>query len=150
VDARHLHVVARGEDRAEAPGRFGLAAEVELHLDEPRDLEDDAADVDGALHSLDEGGHLPQHGEVEGNDPPRLGVLNLDHDVAAVAQAGAVHLRERCRAERLRVDRGEDRVERRAELCFDEWNEGRQRPRRHIVVKAAEVVDERLRQEVGA
>jgi len=85
VDARDDDVGMIGQRLCEPLGCAHLAREVELELDEARDLFDHRAHVDAALHALDQRDHAPQQREVERDDARDLRVADLHDHFVAVA-----------------------------------------------------------------
>src|SRR5262249_24299665 len=98
VDARDADAIDR-KNASQTRGRLRLAAEIELHRDEASHLDGEALEIDHRLHALDEARDPTREKEVERKDAADLGVLDLDHDIGAVAESSAVDLGERRRAE---------------------------------------------------
>jgi len=76
--------------------------------------------------------------------------LHLDDDTAAVRQRRAMHLPDRRGSERLRIEVGEQPLDRLTELLLDRLLDLRVRERPHVVLQAAQLGDDVRRHDVGA
>ena len=87
--------------------------------------------------------------EVPLDHRPMPGRCTLTHHPLAGRQPGGVHLGDRGGGQRLRLDRGEDLVDRPAELGGEHRLHLRPRRRRGLVLQPAQLVDELGRQQVA-
>jgi hypothetical protein len=80
-----------------------------------------------------------------------LGVrpLHLHHDLLPARQAGAVHLPDRRRGDRLLLELLEDLLDREVELLLDDPADARERLGPGVVLKAAQLVQDVRRHDVG-
>src|SRR5262245_37175572 len=120
-----------GEVVANARRRSRLAGEVELERDELGELVGERSQIEPAVEPARDADGTAQRREIDREQPAGLGILDLDDDVAAVAQARTVDLGQRRRRERLDVDRLEHLGDRPAELALDVTREPGELPRRN-------------------
>src|SRR5207244_1996041 len=88
--------------------------------------------------------------QVDPHDALDVRVLHLGRHRAPVAQPAPMHLRQRGRGERRRIELGERRLDRPPELAAQERQEGREPPRRHAILQLREHLDVLRGQDVGA
>ncbi len=154
--AREDVVVDFRDDRvlAEAAVALRLADEVELLLDRRAEFLDRARRGDQA-----ERGRQPlehprperEHRAVEDHLAADVRPPDLDRDVVARrAENRAMDLSDRARGHRRLVEVFVDLFERPAELLLDRASHEVERERRHLVLHRRELVEQRLREEVGA
>ena len=79
-----------------------------------------------------------------------FGPLHLDHDALPVLQHGAVHLADRPRGERLRLDRREDVLPRHAQLLLHHLDHLGLGERRDLILKRRQLRDALRRNQVRA
>ena len=78
------------------------------------------------------------------------GLHDLDDDLAAVEELGLVHLADRSRSERIRIDPREHRDHRPLEVLLDDLLQAVERHRGQAVEKVLELVGDLVRQDVLA
>jgi hypothetical protein len=151
VHARNLDVWVARPVAAEAVGVAALRAVVELEPDRPRELVDEVARVDEVERAdplLGQTRSLIEEREV-GLDLARCaGTLNLDGDLPAVGQRGAVDLADRRRGDRCGVEVEKRALEREIELGLDHLLDLLERERPHVVLEPAELHDDVGRHDV--
>ena len=92
----------------------------------------------------------PDRRQVGGNQPLDSGALHLDHHLRPVHQTGAMHLGERRRGLRHRLEAGEDLLHRPPELGGDQGPDVGQRLRRHLVLQPLQLIGDRGWQDIHA
>ena len=153
IDARDDDVRVAGEVLGEALDVARLGDEVGLALERARELRGDfrrpVAPRLGHL-GLDQLGHAPQQAQVGVDLFAHARPSHLKHHRRAVLQLRAVHLRDRRRTLRARVDVAEH-VERRApERAFELGQQLLERHRRHLGLQLFELGDPARREEIDA
>ena len=151
VDARDRDVRVTGEVPVEGIRVARLEPVVELLPDRARELVDDLVRVDEVERAdalLGELRRLVHEREVGLDLPRRVRPLHLDGDAAAVRQRRAMHLPDRRCRDRLRVELGEQPLDRLAELLLDRPLDVRVRERPHVVLQAAQLGDDVRRHDV--
>ena len=124
--------------------------EVELEGYVLLDLADEGAEVEVALEPREDADQHREAPQVDPHDALDVRVLHLDRHLAPVAQPAPMHLRQRGRGERRRIELGERRLDRPPELAAQERQEGREPPRRHAILQLREHLDVLRGQDVGA
>ena len=153
VDLRDDHPRVGREVLAEDLGGAGLDPVVQLAPDRPGELVDDrhgvdeVEPVDPALHDA---GHLVEQGQVALDLPRRSGPLHLHGDQAPARELRKVHLPDRRGRDGHRVERGEELLDRRAQVLLDHPLDVRVRERTHRVLELAQLGDDLGRHDVGA
>ena len=153
MQAREPDFGVRGEVRREPVVVLGLRAEVELLLDRAAERSQRALQRDETQRrdeALEGAPEEQQDRAVEGDLLRDVRPPDLHRDVGAAGERRAVHLRHGRRGDRLRVERGEVRLERTGEVALDDLADPVERERRHLVPERRELADDRCRQEVGA
>ena len=126
---------------------------VELLPDLPRELVDERVRVDEVERAhalLHEPRRLVEQHEVGLDLPRRAGTLHLDGDALPVRERRAVHLADRRRRDRHRIELEEQPLDRVAELLLDHALGLLERERPHVVLEAAQLGDDVRRHDVGA
>ena len=142
-----------GEVLAEDLGGARLDPVVELAADRAGELVDDRDGVDEVEPvdaALDDAGDLVEQRQVALDLPGRARALHLDRDEAAAGELGEVHLADRGRRDRDRVERGEELVDRRPQVLLDHPLDVGVRERPHVVLELAQLGDDLGRDDVGA
>ena len=143
----------RAEDAADGDQVLGLAAVVELVHQRPAELLQQVAEAVPAAEvgvRVEQVGDLGEHLHVLEHLVADAGPLDLDHDLAAVAERGPVHLPERGRGERAVVEGREDLGEPDAELGADDLLDLLERERLDLVLEPGQRLDVRRREQVDA
>ena len=141
-----------GEVLAEDLGGTRLDPVVELAADRAGELVDhrDGVDeVEPVDTALDEAGDLVEQRQVALDLASRARALHLDGDEAAAGELGEVHLADRRRRDRHRVERREELVDRRPQVLLDHPFDVGVRERPHVVLELAQLRDDLGRDDVG-
>ena len=141
-----------GEVLAEDLGGAGLDPVVELAADRPGELVDDRDRVDEVEPvdaALDDARDLIEQRQVALDLAGRTRALHLDGDEAAAGKLGEVHLADRGRRDRHRVERREELVDRRPQVLLDHPLDIGVRERRDRVLELAELDEDLGRHDVG-
>ena len=152
VDLRHAHVRVAREVAVERLRVPALEPVVELLADLPRELVDERVRVDeverahALLHELR---RLVEQHEVGLDLPRRTRALDLDRDELPVRERRAVHLADRRRRDRRRIEVEEEALDRVAEIFLDHALGLLERERPHVVLEAAQLGDDVRRHDVG-
>jgi hypothetical protein len=152
VDAGRVEPRERLQHLAHLIDVRGFLLEVELALKRVREVLDDCRQVDDPPEGLAALGLLreqPQQAEVAHDLVAGAWPLHLDDDALAGFERRLMHLADRARSERLRVDRGEDILPGNAELLLHHLDDLRLRQRSDVVLERRELDDELGRQEIG-
>ena len=150
IDFGDDHVGIRGEVAAHRRGVVGLVDEVQLHRDVLERLAHQDAIVEVALELREPVEHRGHVAEIGADDAVDTRILNLDGASTAVVEARRMHLRERSRRQRRRIELGVDSLERAAKFALDLLADHRKRPRRNAIVQAGERRDPFVGEHVGA
>src|SRR5690606_21233061 len=98
---------------------------------------------------IEELGDVAERVEIAGYLTTSVGTLHLDGHASAVAQHGAMHLTERCRGERRRLERLEAFRDAESELLFDDRLDVGERERLDLVLKAGQRLEVGRRKQIG-
>ena len=124
---------------AEAGEVAGFGLEIQFHAQAFGEL---AEPVGKAHLAADPGevvggtGEAAQHRQVRAQLRGDIGFLHLHRHLAAIVQAGTVHLGDRAAAQRFGVEPGEQLVHRNPEILFDDGANLRHRDRRDVLLHA--------------
>ena len=136
-----------------AVGVMPLGDEIQLGAGGGRELGVELIQIDAACDPaipLQPAQCQPDRRQVGGNEPLDSGALHLDHDLRPVHQTGPVHLGERRRGLRHRLEAGENLFHRPPELDGDQGPDVGQRLRRHLVLQPLQLIGDRGWQDVHA
>ena len=149
----------RGRRRVQSPAKLlreaidrpALARQVELGADRPGELRDEAGrlvEIGVGKVAFGEPRELPENGKVALDRRVDAGAAHFDRHLVARVKPRAVHLRDRGSRDRLGIEAGEQRVDRRPELRLDGRLCGPGRQGRDLVLQARKLGDEVVGQQV--
>ena len=127
--------------------------EVELALERARELRGDLDRLVAARLGhlgFDQRGEVPEQPQVGFDLRANAGAADLQHDLRAVLQPGAMHLRDRGRAVRARLEVDEDLERRSPERARQFRQQLLERHRRDVAVQLLEFRDPLGREQVDA
>ena len=132
--------------------RLRLEPEVELFGEVVREVGDHILGREPLAHlgQFDHLGAALEDLQVGGHPPADARSLDLDHDLFAGVQHGVMHLRDRCRCERLLIEMLEQLRGLAAELCAQQLVHLLGVGGRYPVQQAAELAGQRLAEGTGA
>ena len=153
VDLRDADVLGVGEVAVELLRVAALQVVVELFADRARELVHELARVDEVERPDPLAGET--RGLVEEHDvgldlASRTRPLHLDGDTPPVRERGGMHLADRRRRDRHRIELGEQPLERVPELGLDHTANVGEWERAHVVLEGAKLDDDVRRDDVGA
>ena len=149
-DRGNDHVGPGAELMRHPLGAVRLVDEVELERHVLLDLGDQDPEVEVRLEPAEQADEDGEVLEIDRHQVGDLRVLDLDRDLAPVAQPSAMDLSQRGGGERHRIEFREHVVERPSQFGAEKRGEPGEGPWRHPVLQAGEDLDVLRGQDVGA
>ena len=150
MDGRHPDRVVAGDIGGGAARVLGLEPEVQLLAHGAAELGGDRDEIDRRDQVAQRGGDEREQRQVGFHLDLDARHLHLHRHARAVRQHRAVHLGQGAGRDRLRLEGGEQLLERRAQLGSHALGDAVERYRRHGVLQAGERLDVGRRQEIAA